>query len=110
MNVQIDVGEIVIDGVSISEPQLFELRLALEKQLSERFESSGSADFTAFEHPNVVIQAGQGGTPQQLATQIATSIQGTATVPPSFSPSPRFGERGPGGEGQTRAPAHRPSR
>ncbi|MEI8211045.1 MAG: hypothetical protein WCI02_02775 [Planctomycetota bacterium] len=107
MNVQIDVGEIVIDGVSISEPQLFELRLALERQLTERFESLGTAGLSVVEHPRVVIQAGLGGSPVQLATQIATSIQGTATAPPSFSPSPRSGERGPVGEGHTQGQTRR---
>lgn len=107
MNVHIDVGEIVIDGVSISEPQLFELRLAVERQLSERLQSLGTAGLSAIEHPKVVIQAALGGAPQQLATQIATSIQGTATAPPSFSPSPRSGERGLGGEGHTQGQTRR---
>lgn len=107
MKVQIDVGEIVLDGVNLSEPQLFELRLALERQLSERFGSMGNAGFRNLEHAKVVIPSGLGVTPGQLATQIATSLQGTTTSAHSSSPSPRSGERGQGGEGQTHSQARR---
>ena len=82
MNVQIDVGEIVIDGVSISEPQLFELRLALERQLTERFESLGGSSIHAYTHQNTVVHSGTGGTTQQLATQVASSIHEAAILRP----------------------------
>lgn len=84
MNINIDVGEIIIDGVKISERQFFDLRLALERELSgDRMQSishnqqpSVQVDRTSFEmRPN--------SSPQQLASGIASSIVGTYSSKPS---------------------------
>lgn len=80
MNIQLHVDEIVLDGIELQESQLFDLKLALERQLASRFESSTSQSFTSIEQESLILEAGLSSKPTYLAAQLAGTIH-HATLP-----------------------------
>jgi hypothetical protein len=78
MNIQIDVGEIIIDGVKISESQFFDLRLALERELSgDRMQTISHNQQPSIQVDRTSCDMRPNSSPQQLASGIASSILGT---------------------------------
>lgn len=78
MNINIDVGEIIIDGVKISERQFFDLRLALERELSgDRIQSISHDQKSPMQIDRTTFDMRPNSSPEQLASGIASSIIGT---------------------------------
>ena len=75
MNIQIDVEEILIDGVKVSESQLLDLRLALERELSgDRMQAIPCDQRSPQLVNHTSIEMRTNSSPQHLASGIATSI------------------------------------
>jgi hypothetical protein len=75
MNINIDIGEIIIDGVNLSESQTFDLRLALERELSgDRMQSISQNQQPSVQVDKTSFDMRHSSSPQQLATGIASSI------------------------------------
>lgn len=75
MNFNIDVGEILIDGVKVSETQLFELRLALERELSsDRMQTISHDQRSPLQIDRTAFEMRPNSSPNQLASRIASSV------------------------------------
>ncbi len=86
MKINIDVGEIILDGVKLSDNQAFELRLALESELSSgslRYISHERQSSTQIDRTSFGVQPNS--SPRQLASGIASSVFGTYASKPVAS-------------------------
>lgn len=77
VELNIQIGQLVLDGISLTHEQRHQLKRTIETQLSELFSAKGIPKVDAFmpsEMTASAIQLSQQPAPVQLGKQIASSI------------------------------------